>query len=137
MKTTKRERFVRIAEQRTQKVLDGLKALAKCAAPASYEYGERDAEQICAAIESGLQGVREAFAGRKRFSLSTDVEQRRADVGERDRMIALMKEVRFPPFPGGGLDVNVADQLPDHAFEAVVEHLMANGIGFVGPDITG
>lgn len=47
---------------------------------------------------------------------------------EREQLIALMKEVVFPAFPGGGLDVSVANQLPEHAFEAIAEHLIANGV---------
>lgn len=71
MKKTKRDRFVRVAEQRTQKVLDDMKSLAKCADPVCYEYSERDVEQICTAIEQELQNLRDAFAGRNRFSLSS------------------------------------------------------------------
>lgn len=72
MNQAKRQRFVRIAETRTQKVLDDLRSLAKCAAPESYEYTSQDVEQILAAIEEGLQGVRDAFAGRNRFTLQTE-----------------------------------------------------------------
>lgn len=67
---TKRDRFVRVAEQRTQKVLDDLVSLSKCAAKVSYEYTDTDVEQILAAIEQGVQRVRETFAGHNRFSLT-------------------------------------------------------------------
>lgn len=43
-------------------------------------------------------------------------------------LINLMKEVKFPAFPGGSLDVSVAYQLPEHAFEAIADNLIANGV---------
>lgn len=46
----------------------------------------------------------------------------------REKLIALMKEVKFPSFPSGGLDVSVANQLPDHAFEAIANHLISCGV---------
>ena len=67
---TKRERFVRVAEVRTQKVLDDLHSLGKCAAPAIYEYNEEDLAKIFSAIEAELQWVRDSFAGNHRFKLS-------------------------------------------------------------------
>lgn len=73
-RATKRERFVRIAEARTQKVLDDLKSLGKCAAPAIYDYSEEDVQKIVAAIEKELQYVRDCFSGENRFHLS-DKEQ--------------------------------------------------------------
>lgn len=69
-KEIKRERFVRVAEQRTQKVLDALHMLSKCAATVNYEYTDEDVEQILAAIEKGVQEVRDTFSGRNRFTLS-------------------------------------------------------------------
>ena len=48
---------------------------------------------------------------------------------ETTKIIELMKEVKFKPFPNGcGLDVSVKHQLPDHAFEAIATHLLANGV---------
>lgn len=69
-KESKRELFVRVAELRTQKVLDDLKKLSKCANPACYEYSERDLERIFTAIEKEIQFTRDTLAGRTRFSLS-------------------------------------------------------------------
>ena len=54
-------------------------------------------------------------------------------MSQKKQIIELMKEVKFRPFPnGGGLDVSVEHQLPDHAFEAVADHLIANGM-FIPP----
>ena len=67
---SKRERFVRVAEQRTQKVLDALHSLGNCSAKESYSYTDKDVEQILSAIEKELQSVRDKFAGVRQFSLS-------------------------------------------------------------------
>ena len=68
-KETEHERFVRVAEMRTQKVLDDLKALSKCARHDCYEYSEEEVEKIFGAIEAEFQAVKDTFAGLKRFSL--------------------------------------------------------------------
>ena len=50
-------------------------------------------------------------------------------MNERERLTELMKEVKFTPFKdGGGLDVSVRHQLPDHAFEAIADNLLESGI---------
>lgn len=45
----------------------------------------------------------------------------------KQRLIALMKSVKFPPFPGGNCDVRVEHQLPDHAFDAIADIIIADG----------
>lgn len=76
-KETKRARFIRVAEQRTQKVLDDLKALSKCAHPAVYELTEEDIEKIFAAIDNAVQDAKDTLYSRKRFSLShTSAQQK-------------------------------------------------------------
>lgn len=68
-KETKQERFIRVAEMRTQKILDDLHSLSKCAAPAIYEYTDEQLQRIYEAIENGLQDVKDTFAGLHRFTL--------------------------------------------------------------------
>ena len=63
-------RFIRVAEQRTQKVLDDLRVLGKCAHPACYEYSSEDIEKIFDAIERAVQDARDTLEGKKRFVLS-------------------------------------------------------------------
>lgn len=81
MKDAKQDRFVRIAEQRTQNVLDALKSLAKCAATESYSYSQKDAEKILQAIEKELKATRDAFAGKKKFSLNPPPDRVTVDLG--------------------------------------------------------
>ncbi len=46
----------------------------------------------------------------------------------KEQLIRLVKEVKFPTFPGGTPDVSVEYQLPDHAIEAIANHLISNGV---------
>lgn len=73
-KETKHERFIRVAELRTQNILDDLHKLSKCCHPAVYEYTNEELNKIFAAIEKGLQDVKDTFAGSKRFTLTRDGE---------------------------------------------------------------
>lgn len=45
----------------------------------------------------------------------------------KERLISAMKSVKFSPFPGGTSDIRVEHQLPDHAFEAIAEAILADG----------
>lgn len=69
----KRERFVRIAEARTNKILDMLRLLANCSNKSNYNYDEDDIKQIFAAIDKEVKATRNAFLGldtqEERFSL--------------------------------------------------------------------
>ena len=76
MAENKRARFIRIAEQRTQNVLDALRALSKCSNPATYELTEADIEKIFAAIDAATKDARDTMLGRKRFTLSSEEENK-------------------------------------------------------------
>ena len=52
---TNRERFVRIAESRTQKIIDMLELLGNCSNPYSYEYTQKDVDKMYGAIEAALK----------------------------------------------------------------------------------
>lgn len=69
----KRERFVRIAEARTNKILDMLRLLANCSNKSNYNYDEDDIKQIFAAIDKEVKATKNAFLGldtqEERFSL--------------------------------------------------------------------
>ena len=58
---TKRERFRRLAEIRTNAVLRKIRVLANCANTASYEYEEGDVRAIFNAIEAELKLARSQF----------------------------------------------------------------------------
>lgn len=58
---TKREKFVRIAEARTNKIIDMVQLLGNCSNSATYEYTDADVEKIFAAIEFEVKEARKKF----------------------------------------------------------------------------
>lgn len=63
MKESKRERFVRLAEARTNKIMDMLRLLGNCANKSNYDYDEEDIKQIFAAIDKEVKAAKNAFMG--------------------------------------------------------------------------
>jgi len=63
---TKRETFLRLAERRTNVVLEKIRILSNCANPYAYEYTDDDIKKIFSAIEHELRLARAKFQqGRK------------------------------------------------------------------------
>lgn len=60
-KETNRERFVRIAEARTQKIIDMIDLLGNCSNQYNYEYTQKDVEKMFTAIESALRSSKARF----------------------------------------------------------------------------
>lgn len=73
MRESKRDRFVRIAEARTNKIMDMLRLLGNCSNKSNYDYDEEDIKQIFAAIDKEVKAAKNAFMGletkEERFSL--------------------------------------------------------------------
>lgn len=61
MGETNRERFVRIAEARTQKIIDTLRLLGNCSNSYAYEYTPKDIDKIFSAIEAELKTTKTKF----------------------------------------------------------------------------
>ncbi len=61
VKETKRERFVRLAENRTNKILDTLQLLGNCSNRSVYEYSQEDIDKIFNAIQQQLNEVKKRF----------------------------------------------------------------------------
>ena len=59
----KRERFVRIAEQRTNLILETLRLLGNCANRSNYDYSDEDIRKIFGAIEKELKNTKNKFLG--------------------------------------------------------------------------
>ncbi len=57
----KREKFLRLATQRTQEILSRLRILGNCANRQVYEYNEADLEKIFSAIDRQLKNVKAKF----------------------------------------------------------------------------
>ena len=63
---TKAERFVRVAEQRTQRAVDAIHSLSNCASRVCYDYTPEQVEQIIAALEAEVRRLQSAFTGENR-----------------------------------------------------------------------
>lgn len=61
MAETKHEVFARLAEKRTNAVLDRIRILANCANPYAYEYSDEDIRRIFVAIDRELRLARSKF----------------------------------------------------------------------------
>ena len=59
---SKREKFIRLAESRTNKILNMIQLLGNCSNKQSYEYTERDVDEIFSAIERELNATRKKFS---------------------------------------------------------------------------
>lgn len=59
---SKREKFVRLAEARTNKIIDMLRLLGNCANKSNYDYSDADVQKIFTAIEKELKNTRTKFS---------------------------------------------------------------------------
>lgn len=60
-KETNRERFVRIAEARTQKIIDMIDLLGNCSNQYNYEYTQKDVDKMFSAIDAALKASKSRF----------------------------------------------------------------------------
>ena len=58
---TKRDKFIRLAEARTNKIIDMIQLLGNCSNTSAYEYTQQDVDQIFAAIDSELKEAKKKF----------------------------------------------------------------------------
>ena len=70
---TRGQRFKRIAEKRTEKILNDLRILANCSNKSSYTYTEEEINKIFHAIEEELKHAKAKFkiTRSKKFTLKT------------------------------------------------------------------
>lgn len=59
---TKRERFVRIAESRTNKILEMMRLLGNCSSKSNYDYTDEDVKKIFTALEKELRNTKAKFS---------------------------------------------------------------------------
>lgn len=67
----KRDKFQKIAINRTNRILDALRLIGNCANTSNYSYSEEDVKKIFTAIENEVKEQKAKFERkkRKRFSL--------------------------------------------------------------------
>ena len=58
---TKREKFVRLAEARTNKIIDMLQLLGNCSNLSAYDYTQQDVDKIFSAIEAEVKEAKKKF----------------------------------------------------------------------------
>jgi hypothetical protein len=61
-KETKRDKFVRLAEARTNKIIDMLQLLGNCSNTSAYDYTQADVDKIFNAIESEVREAKKKFS---------------------------------------------------------------------------
>lgn len=59
---SKHDKFVRLAEARTNKIIDTLQLLGNCSNTSVYEYTETEVEEIFQAIEQEIQEAKKKFS---------------------------------------------------------------------------
>lgn len=59
---TKRDKFVRLAEARTNKLIDMLQLLGNCSNSNAYDYTQQDVDKIFNAIESEVREAKKKFS---------------------------------------------------------------------------
>ena len=57
----KRNRFVKVASKRVQRVIEGLDLLANCANKKNYEYSDDDIKKMFATIKSKVRNLESLF----------------------------------------------------------------------------
>ena len=71
---TRQDKFVRLAEQRVNVILDKIRLLGQLSNRSNYEYTDAQVETIFKAIQKDLNAVKGKFKegpnGRRRFSLN-------------------------------------------------------------------
>ena len=68
----KAERFKRVAENRTNKIIDQIRLLGNCANKSNYEYTDEDVKKIFSAIENELKETKKKYQAKvksKKFEL--------------------------------------------------------------------
>lgn len=61
MAETKRDKFIRIAEARTNKIIDMVQLLGNCSNRVAYDYTEKDVADIFGAIEREVKLAKQKF----------------------------------------------------------------------------
>lgn len=59
---TKRDKFVRLAEARTNKIIDMIQLLGNCSNLGAYDYTQQDVDKIFTAIENEIREAKKKFS---------------------------------------------------------------------------
>lgn len=70
MANVRRDRFLKIASNRTNKIIDDIRLLSNCSNTNNYEYTEEEVEKMFVAISAALDEAKSKFdfrASKERF----------------------------------------------------------------------
>ena len=59
---TKRDKFIRLAEARTNKIIDMIQLLGNCSNQSQYEYSQKDVNKIFTAIQAELDAAKKRYS---------------------------------------------------------------------------
>ena len=59
---TKRDKFVRLATARTNKIIDMIQLLGNCSNTSQYEYSQKDVDKIFKAIQAELDEAKKHYS---------------------------------------------------------------------------
>ena len=59
---TKRDKFVRLATARTNKIIDMIQLLGNCSNTSQYEYSQKDVDKIFKAIQAELDEAKKRYS---------------------------------------------------------------------------
>lgn len=76
---TKAERFVRVAEQRTQRAVDAIHSLSNCASRVCYDYTPEQVEQFTTSWDSGCITELYADYDMARFAMLKGIREEQAE----------------------------------------------------------
>ena len=62
MSESKREKFIRLAEARTNKIIDTLQLLGNLSNTSAYEYSKKDVDQMFKAIEEAVSDAKAKYS---------------------------------------------------------------------------
>ncbi len=61
MAESKHEKFVRVAESRTNKIINMIRLLGNCSNTATYDYTDEDVKKIFSTLESELKACKNKY----------------------------------------------------------------------------
>ena len=74
MRESKQERFIRIAENRTNKIIALLRLLGNCANTNNYDYSAENVDKIFDVIKTEMNDAKNKFVSNKRKNIDFKLE---------------------------------------------------------------
>lgn len=69
-KKIKQDRFKRIAERRTKKILNDIRLLSNCSNKINYDYTDEEVNKIFSTLDQSLKLAKDKFVGNKQIEFT-------------------------------------------------------------------